>query len=274
MSKIEISRRSFVAGAIAVPSFAAAVQGAFAAEGYTGYVMGAQSYSFRHFKFPEPLTKLKELGLNNMEFCSAHFPPDATAPGFADVKKAIEQSGVKVVAYGVENFTKDDAANRKKFEFAKALGIGILSASPEADSFDSLDKLCSEFNIKIAIHNHGPKDERYGLVAKTLKAIDGRNPLIGACVDTGHVIRAGEKPHEVVKALGARVHSLHLKDWIYNGEEQIPGKGELDMVALARELKALKFTGPIDLEYEKSEENPVPDMKIGLKNWEEACKKA
>jgi len=263
-----------VAGALAAPAFAVAVQRASAAEGYTGYVMGAQSYSFRHFKFAESLTKLKELGLNNMEFCSAHFPPDASAPGFADVKKTIEGSGVKVVAFGVENFTKDDAANRKKFEFAKALGIGILSASPAPDSFDSLDSLCKEFNIKIAIHNHGPNDKLYGLVANTLKAIEGRGPMIGACVDTGHVIRSGEKPHEVVKALGARVHSLHLKDWIFNGEEQIPGNGELDMPALARELKALKFTGPIDLEYEKSEENPVPDMRIGLKNWEDACKKA
>ena len=111
---------------------------------------------------------------------------------------------------------------------------------------------------------------RYGMVEKTLKAIKDHSKMIGACVDCGHVIRAGEKPHEVIKALGDRVHSLHLKDWITGGEEQILGEGNIDLKAVATELKALNFAGPLMLEYELQPEAPVEGMKKGLANWKTA----
>ncbi len=234
-----------------------------------GVMLGAQSYSFRNFKFDESIKKLKELGLNHMEFCSVHFPPKADDPGFAKIKETLTAEGIKVPCFGVESFTADAAANRVKFEFAKALGIEILTADPEPESFDSLEKLCEEFKIKIAIHNHGPKS-RYDKVADTLKAIENRHPFIGACVDTGHSIRSGEKPDEVILALGKRVHSLHLKDWKQGGEEQILGEGDMDVMKVAMTLKKIHFSGPIMFEYENSPDNPVPDMKKGLENWNKA----
>jgi len=236
-------------------------------------MMGAQSYSFRKFSFEDSLKCLKDLGTNVMEFCAVHFPPDADDPNFANVKAAIEQAGVVVPCYGVEGFSADEAANRKKFEFGKALGIEVLTANPTLDSFDNLEKLTEEFGIKIAIHNHGPGAD-YDGVQDTLDAVKGRCPLIGACVDTGHAIRSGEKPHAVIEALGDRVISLHLKDWITGGEEQILGKGDMDLVAVAKALKAINFDGPIVMEYEESPDNPVPDMKEGWDNWQQAVAQA
>jgi sugar phosphate isomerase/epimerase len=264
-----ISRRNFLAGSLAAVPAVGMLSGIAAAQA-AGFRVGCQSYSFRKFTYDVAITKLKELGLTEMEFCAVHFKPDASDKDFAKVKEALAASGIKVPAFGVEGFGKDEAANRKKFEFAKALGIEILSADPSPDSFDNLDKLCEEFKIKIAIHNHGPKAS-YDKVADTLKAVEGHSPLIGACVDTGHSIRSGEKPHDVIKALGPRVHSLHLKDWKQGGEEQIIGKGDLDLAAVVRELKAIKFAGPIMMEYENMEDNPVPDMKTGLANWNKAA---
>jgi sugar phosphate isomerase/epimerase len=153
------------------------------------------------------------------------------------------------------------------------LGIEVLTVDPTPDAFDSLDRLTEAFGIRIGIHNHGPK-ARYDKVQDTLNAVKGHSPLIGACVDTGHVIRSGEQPDEVIRQLGARVISLHLKDWTSGGEEQILGRGDMDMAAVARELKALRFKGPVVMEYENSPENPVPEMKIGLENWWRAWKAA
>lgn len=261
-----INRRDFLAlgaaGAVALAAGRANAAGAKPA-----FRMGAQSYCFRNFKFPEPLAKVKEVGLSNIEFCSVHFPPAVGAPGFEDVKKAIAESGVKVLSYGVEGFSNNTDANRVKFEFAQALGIEVITADPMPNAFDSLDILTEEFKIKIAIHNHGPQDKRYGKVEQTLAAVKDHSELIGACVDCGHVIRSGEKPHDVIKALGKRVHSLHLKDWITGGEEQILGEGNIDLKAVATELKALNFAGPLMLEYELTPENPVPGMQKGLANW-------
>lgn len=270
----EMNRRAFlVRSAVAVPvaSWAAGVAGAVLAGG--GFRMGSQSYSFRNFDLNGALDCLNQLGLNEMEFCAVHFPPDKDAEGFAGVKAAIEAAGITVPSYGVEGFAADEAANRKKFEFAKALGIEILTADPTPDSFDNLDALCEEYQIKIAIHNHGP-GARYDKVSDTLSAVSGRSPLIGACLDTGHCIRSGEKPHETIQALGDRLIAMHLKDWVHGGNEQIIGKGDLDLVAVAKELKALSFGGPIMMEYEESPDNPVPDMQVGRKNWQDAVAQA
>jgi len=104
-------------------------------------------------------------------------------------------------------------------------------------------------------------------VADTLDAIKNHSPMIGACVDTGHVIRSAENPHEVIEQLGSRTISLHLKDWKSSGEEQILGHGDMNMAAVAGVLKAIDFTGPVVMEYENSPDNPVPEMKVGLNNW-------
>jgi sugar phosphate isomerase/epimerase len=231
--------------------------------------MGSQSYSFRKFDTIGALGELKKLGLQNIEFCGVHFPCDPDDPGLDTVRKIIADMGVNMLCYGVESFGDDEAANRKKFEFAKATGIKVLTADPAPESFDILDKLVEEYGVKIAIHNHGP-GARYDKVQDTLDAIKDHSPKIGACVDTGHTIRSGEKPHELIAALGDRVHSLHLKDWKHGGEEQILGEGDLDLVAVVRALKDIQFAGPLMLEYENSPENPGPDMKIGLANWAKA----
>ena len=232
--------------------------------------LGAQSYSFRNFDLAGTFRCMKELGLPLIEYCAVHVPPDAAHPDFPHVNQAIRSAGLSVPCFGVEGFTADAAANRKKFVFAKALGATILTADPEPDAFDSLDALCEEFQIKIAIHNHGP-GARYDKARNTLDAVKGRHPFIGACVDTGHSIRSGEAPHEVIEILGDRVHSLHLKDWIHGGEEQIVGEGDLDLARVVNALNAIHFSGPIIMEYELSPDNPLPDMIKGAENWRKAA---
>lgn len=236
------------------------------------YEMGAQSFSFRKFDFPGAVAQLKALGLPNMEFCGVHFPPDASHAGFESVKAALAKAGVRVPCYGVEGFGADEKANRAKFVFAKALGVKVLTADPAPDSFDILDTLCDEFGVAIAIHNHGP-GARYDKVEDTLRAVRGHSPLIGACVDTGHVIRSGEKPEEVIARLGSRVISLHLKDWKVGGEEQVLGEGSLDLAGVAAALESCAFQGPVIMEFENSPDNPVPEMRLGFDNWREAVRK-
>lgn len=263
-----LSRRDFLALSAAATVATAFGTGHAHAQA-PGIVTGAQSYSFRHFSFEESMLRLKEVGLDHMEFCGVHFPADATHEGFEAVKAAIAEAGITVPCYGVEGFGADDAANRKKFAFAQALGCGILTADVAPEGFDSVEALCEEFGVKIALHNHGP-GARYDKVQDTLDAVEGRSALIGACLDTGHTIRSDEKPHEVVKALGPRLICLHLKDWVTGGEEQIVGEGDLDLAALVAALREVEFAGPVMLEYENSPEAPVADMRKGLANWKAA----
>ena len=241
--------------------------------------MGAQSYSFRKFSFEDSIACLKDLGLNTMEFCAVHFPPDADDENFAHVKATVEAAGVDVACFGVEGFSADDAANRKKFEFAKALGIQVLTADPAPDSFDSLDALCAEFGVKIGIHNHGP-GALFDKSDDTLNAVKDHDKRIGACVDTGHYIRSDENPVDVIRKLGDRVFALHIKDDTHKGDKGshnvVIGQANLDVVGVFKALKDIKFPadGSISLEYESNPDNPIEDMKDCLAVARESIAKA
>ena len=113
------------------------------------------------------------MGLTEMEFCGVHFPADPANPALPQIKAKLDAAGVIVPCFGVEGFTDDGAANGNKFAFARAVGAEILSADPTPEAFASLEALCEEFQIKIAIHNHGP-GTRYDGVADTLEAVEGR----------------------------------------------------------------------------------------------------
>ena len=139
-------------------------------------------------------------------------PLDASAKQIAAMKERVAELGMSISAHGVNPFGKDAAANRKTFEFAKALGIRNISADPDPESFDSLNDLVQEFDIRIAIHNHGPR-HRYNKAVDVLQAIEGRDERIGACADLGHYIRSGEQATDVIRLLKGRLYGIHLKDF-------------------------------------------------------------
>ncbi|HKD36063.1 MAG TPA: TIM barrel protein, partial [Pirellulales bacterium] len=145
------------------------------------------------------------------------------------------------------------------------LGNRNISADPSEDSFDSLEKLVAEYNVRIAIHNHGP-GARYDKIADVLKAIKGRDPRIGACADLGHYIRSAEDPVKAIRLFGDRLYGVHLKDFAEPKKDAkgvILGRGQLDVIAVYKALKQVNFPadGALSLEYEENEKNPIADVK-------------
>jgi sugar phosphate isomerase/epimerase len=218
------------------------------------------------------------MGLHFVEFYSKHLNPAATDEQMAETKKLLSGADIAISAHGVNNFTKDHEANRKTFEFAKRAGIRTVTANPRPDSFDSLDKLVAEFDIRIAIHNHGP-GALYDKMASVKKAIKDHDKRIGACVDTGHFIRSGEDPVKAVLELGDRVYGVHVKDDTHKGDKGshnvVIGKANLDVVGLFKALRKVKFPadGALSLEYEANPTNPIDDMKQCLGVAREAIAK-
>ena len=168
-------------------------------------------------------------------------------------------------AHGVNRFGANAAANKKIFEFAKRCGIKTITADPSPESFDQLDELVEEFDIRIAIHNHGPS-HRYNKVVDVLRAIEGHDDRIGACADLGHYIRSGENATEVVRLLKGRLFGVHLKDFAEMKEKTegvILGKGHLDVEGVMDALIEVKFQidGALSLEYEEKPDNPIDDIR-------------
>ncbi|NBX30170.1 sugar phosphate isomerase/epimerase [bacterium] len=227
--------------------------------------LGIQLYSLRGYPVAEALKHAKELGFEAVEFYPGMFPIAASAEQIADIKKQVADLGLRISAHGVNGFGKDAAANRKVFEFAKAAGIGILGCDPTPEAFASLDELVKEFDIRVAIHNHGPK-HRYNKVVDVLRAIEGHDERIGACADLGHFIRSGENPVEVIRLLKGRLYGIHLKDFAEMQEVTkgvILGKGHLDVPAVFAALEQVQFPadGALSLEYEENPKNPLAEIR-------------
>jgi inosose dehydratase len=240
---------------------------------YGGFNMGLQTYTLRDYDFDQTLGHLKDLGLKYAQFFSKQLPITDDKAKIDAAKEKLKAAGVQILSWGVQGFTKNVDATKKAFEFAKAMGFGVYSASPSADSFDSLAALTKEYGIKIAIHNHGPDDKTYGKLEQVQKAVEKHPVEIGACVDTGHVLRSGEDPVKWIQALGPRVHDVHIKDFSDAKTEHVLGKGKLDIVGVLKALKEVKFSGILALEYEVSGPKLLDDVKACLAAVREACKK-
>ncbi len=269
-----LSRRDFLAaGAAAASALALGGRTAFARprlEGdYGPFKMGLQSYSLRHYKTEEALEKTKELGLHYWESYSAHTRPDPARA--ADYKSLAAASGVQVIGFGVSGFTKDHEANRKYFEFGRAMGVGYLSADPTTDAFDSLDKLTEEYGIPIGIHPHGP-GSRWEKIDQIAAAIKGHSDKIGICNDTGHLLRSKEDPIRAVEVFGKRTYGVHLKDVKDARTFTILGEGDLKLDQFLDALAKINYSYGLALEYEENENDPIADIRKCLGAVKQALK--
>ena len=227
--------------------------------------LGIQLYSLRGYSLDEALQHASDLGFEQVEFYGGMLATNASDEEIAATKKKVADLGLSISAHGVNRLTKDAAKNRKIFEFAKKLGAACITADPDLDSFDSLDDLVSEFDIRIAIHNHGPR-HRYNKAIDVLRVIEGRDERIGACADLGHYIRSGQNAPEVIRLLKGRLYGIHLKDFAEMKDQTkgvILGKGHLNVEAVFDELQTAGFpsNGALSLEYEENKENPLADIR-------------
>lgn len=221
--------------------------------------LGLQSYSLRTMPFEKAVATVKQIGLTYLEAFPAHLPMDRAS----EAKKVLDEHGVKLIAYGVVRMTNNSDAMKRLFDFAKSMGIEVLSADPDPDSFDLLDKLVDEYGIYVAIHNHGP-GSRYPGVDSVLKAIEGHHERIGLCYDTGHGARAGDDIVEAVRKIGKRIYGAHLKDVNEQKRDVVVGTGILDIKGFLKALKEVGFKGALMLEYELEPESPVPGIQKSL----------
>jgi inosose dehydratase len=228
---------------------------------FGSFKMGLQSYSLRHFKLEEALAKTKELDLHYWEAYPGHIPPNTAKA--AEMKAAAKEAGVAVVGYGVNRFTKDTDANRKLFEFAHAMGIEYLSADPDKDSFDSLDKLVQEYGVAIGIHPHGP-GHKWDKIDKIWAAVKDHNEKIGICNDTGHLLRSDEDPVRAVEVFGKRTYGVHLKDVKDAKTFTVLGQGDLKLPELFKALAKIDYSYGMALEYEEHPLDPMAEIRACL----------
>jgi len=236
-----------------------------------GWKLGVQTYSFNRFTFFEAIDKAASVGLQYAEaYPGQKISADIDGkmgPGMTDdqiqaVKEKLKSAGVQLTAFGVTGLSADEATSRKTFEWCKEMGIGVINTEVREDAFDTLEKLCGEYEIIIGFHNH-PEPSHYWNPETVSKAIEGRSKWFGACADTGHWLRSGLNPVECLQKLDGRIVSFHFKDLNKEGKgaHDVPwGTGVADVPALLAEMKRQNFQGPISIEYEHNWLESLPEI--------------
>src|ERR1017187_7650959 len=246
-----------------------------------GWQMAIHAYTFRNFSVYECIDKTAALGLKHMSLSGGLnlggtntvrtvqlSDKDAKA-----IQDAAAAKGLKLVNIGVVKLPPDEAESRKVFEFAKKMGIDTLVAEPEPAALDTVEKLCKEYNIKVAIHDH-PQPSHYWNPETVLAAIKGRSPLMGACADTGHWVRSGLDPVKCLKKLHGHVICLHFKDLAEKDPKShdVPwGTGVGNCKGMMEELQRQGFHGAFCVEYEYHFENSMPEVAECVKFFANTC---
>jgi len=249
-----------------------------------GWQLAVHSYTFRKFSIDDAIAKTAALGVHYMSISgSVNFVGTNSVPttslSEADQQALLDKlkaAGIspKFVNMGVVQLPPDEAKCRKVFEFAKKFGIDTLVAEPPTASLDIVEKLCKEYNIKVAIHDHPKGHSIYWNPEAVLAAIKGRTPLMGACADVGHWMRSGLDPVECLKKLDGHIICLHFKDLNEADPKahDVPwGTGIGQTKALMAELKRQHFHGAFCVEYEYNWENSQPEIAQSVKFFNATC---
>ena len=266
------SRRNFVcsgalvaAGCVASKEvFAVAAERALPDEG-TAIRLGVASYTFRNFSRPQMIGFLKQLNVLalNAKDVKDHLPIDTQEEQAALADYAA--AGIKLHAAGTIYFAKDEDADiRSKLEYCKRAGIGVIVAGdPAPETLPRIEKFVKEYDIRMAIHNHGPEDKLWHSPLDVLKAVKSMDPRIGCCIDVGHTARAGTDVVQAIHEVGARVFNLHMKDLtnFQSKESQVAvGEGIMPVKRIFEALSVIKYKGFVDLEYEVHPDDPMPGV--------------
>jgi sugar phosphate isomerase/epimerase len=248
-----------------------------------GWQLAVHSYTFRKFSIFDAIDKSAALGVKYMSI-SGHVligTNNLTTVNLSDqdmeaIKAKMLADGIHwpFVNIGVVDLPVDESKSRKVFEFAKKWGIGVLVSEPETNALDTVEKLCREYNIQVAIHDHPKGHSIYWNPDSVLAAIKGRTPLMGACADVGHWMRSGLDPLECLEKLDGHVICLHFKDLneMGPGAHDVPwGTGVGKTKELMAELKRQKFHGAFCVEYEYHWENSSPEIAQCVKFFNHTC---
>jgi sugar phosphate isomerase/epimerase len=227
--------------------------------------LGVASYSLRKFAREKAIEMIKELRTPYVNLKSVHIPYELSTQQLADARREIETAGLQIVGGGTITFGKDtDEDVQHYFDYARAAGMPLIVGTCAPSVLPRIEHFVKRYDIKVAIHNHGPEDKHFPSPYDVLKQVRDMDPRVGLCMDIGHATRAGADIVKAAADAGPRLLDIHAKDLrSANAKESqcIVGEGVLPIAELFRQLAAMGYAGFVNLEYEIDADDPLPGMK-------------
>jgi len=228
----------------------------------TPFQLAIASYTFRKFKLDETLSMTRRLGIEYIAFKSFHLPIDSSEAEIQAVVKKVQDAGITLYGGGVIYMKNEQEVNRA-FEYARLAGMKVIIGVPEHHLLPLVEEKVKKYGIKLAIHNHGPGDERYPSPESAYEKIKDMDPGMGLCIDIGHARRLGIDPSIPAEKYFDRIHDVHIKDVSSATKEggtiEI-GRGVIDIPGFLKVLIKKGYTGKIAFEFEKDADDPLPGL--------------
>ncbi len=267
-----LSRRAFLGTTAATAAWTASGRNASAQTGASRPAggplkLGVASYSLREFPLDRALEMAKALGISYMTFKDVHIPRTDPPETTRALRARIEAAGITIMGGGTITLPNDPAQIKKDFEYAKHAGFPLIFVAPDPAALDTIEQMARTYDIKVAIHNHGPEDKHWPRPHDAYAAIKSRDKRLGLCIDVGHTLRTGTDPVQSCRDFKDRLYDLHVKDLRVktDRDSQVEvGRGVIDVPGLFRTLIDIGYQGQVGLEYEINAKDPMPGMAESL----------
>ena len=250
-------------------AFALALVSASAALAQVPLKLGIAGFTYHKQTVDQMLEAMQRNDIHYLCVKDFHLKYDSTDEQIAAFKEKCAKFGVVPYALG-PLYTKSVSQLRPYFEFARRMGVKTVVGVPyeptdEKDSWnkrkgsrsqlEAIDKLVKEFDIRYAIHNHGPASpDMYPNVAYGWELVKDLDARIGFCLDVGWEFGCGDDPVETIRRHGDRVYDVHLKNFEIgkpNGASVPLPRGKIDFVKVLRALAEAGYDGVCSIEYER-----------------------
>jgi sugar phosphate isomerase/epimerase len=264
---MKTSRRSFLAASAGAVALSRTASSAIV-DDPNDFKLGIATYSLRKFSRQQAIAMLKQMHVKYINIKEFHLPVDSTPEEIKAGRKEFEDAGFVIEGGGNVSFSKDDDQDiRHKFEYAKLAGMPIIVCAPTHATLPKMEKFVKEYDIKIAVHNHGPEDKQFPTPQSVLEVVKNMDPRCGLCIDCGHTARTGVDLVESIREAGPRLLSMHIKDLADSKTRDSQcdvGEGILPIVGIFKQLHKMRYTGGVMLEYEIHEDDPLMGMQKSL----------
>jgi inosose dehydratase len=224
--------------------------------------LGLASYTLHKLNLDQTLAAVKKVGLTHLALKDVHMPMNSSASELQAIADKVKAAGLQLYGAGVI-YMKNEAEVNRAFEYAKNVGIKTIIGVPSHPLLPLVNKKVQEYDIRLAIHNHGPGDEVYPSPESVYNRVKGLDKRIGLCIDIGHTQRIGLDPSKMVQKYADRLYDIHIKDVTGSTKNDKPteiGRGVIDIPTFLRTLVKINYQGVVAFEYEKDANDPLPGL--------------
>jgi sugar phosphate isomerase/epimerase len=224
--------------------------------------LGLASYTLRSFKLGDAIKMMLRVGLKNVALKSMHMPLDGSADQVKEAAAKVRAAGLNLYGAGVIYMKTSQEADTA-FAYANNAGLQMIIGSPNPELLPQISDLVKKYNIKLAIHNHGPGDNNWSSPNDVYEKIKSMDKRIGLCIDIGHTTRIGQDPSALLEKYADRLYDMHMKDEskaVPEGDTVEIGRGVIDIPKVVATLKKINYQGTVAFEYEKDSDDPLPGL--------------